>query len=262
VRPLSFAEFLAFRQKPAAPDDAEFQTYLRYGGLPGLHSLASLNDVSFRPFVTSIFDTIMLKDIVVRNQVRNVPLLERVARFVMDNTGNLLNASRIVAFLKSRQTKASVDTILSQLRWFNEAWLTERALIYDIKGKRHLETNEKHYLGDFGLKHAVLGWRPADISGLLENVVFLELRRRGWAVSVGRVGEWEIDFVGERGGERAYWQVTARLDNEKIIGRETRSLLALEDNYPKTILTMDKLATGDHEGIAIKNLPEWLLSEE
>jgi predicted AAA+ superfamily ATPase len=262
VRPLSFAEFLQFRGKPAAPDEGEFLAYLRFGGLPGLHALAALDEASFRPFATSVFDTIMLKDIVARHRVRNVPLLERIARYVMDNTGNFLNASRIAAFMKSQRESASVDTVLAQLRWLNEARLTERALIYDLKGRRHLEINEKHYLTEFGLKNAVLGWRPADIGGLLENVVFLELRRRGWAVSTGRAGEWEIDFVADRGGERAYFQVAARLGAEKTFERETRSLLAVEDNHPKYLLSMDRLRSGDHLGIKCLPLPEWLLGAE
>jgi len=262
VRPLSFAEFLQFRGKSVAPDEAEFQAYLRYGGLPGLHSLAMLAEETFRPFALAVFDSIVLKDIVARHQVRNVAILERVVRYVMDNTGNLLNASRVAAFLKNQRSGTSVDTVLSQLRWLNDAHLTERALIYDLKGKRHLELNEKHYLTDFGLKHAVLGWRPADIGGLLENVVFLELRRRGWTVSTGRFGDWEIDFVAERGGERAYFQVASQLASAKTWERETRSLLAVDDNHPKYLLSMDKLRVGNHAGIQCQYLPDWLLARE
>ncbi|MDR2863162.1 MAG: ATP-binding protein [Puniceicoccales bacterium] len=259
VRPLSFAEFLQFREKPVAPDADEFQNYLRYGGLPGLHTLGTLSDETFRPYTQSIFDTIMLKDVVSRHQVRNMALLERVARYVMDNTGNLLNASRIAAFMKNQRVSASVDTILTQLHWFNDAHLTERALLYDLKGKRHLEINEKHYLTDFGLKHAVLGWRAADIGGLLENIVFLELRRRGYTVSVGRFGDMEIDFVAERNGERAYYQVAYLLSSKETLEREVRSLLAVGDNYPKYLLSMDNLPADNPHGVARRYLPDWLL---
>jgi predicted AAA+ superfamily ATPase len=152
-----------------------------------------------------------------------------------------------------------VDTILAQLQWFNDAHLTERALLYDLKGKRHLEVNEKHYLTDFGLKHAVLGWRVADISGLLENIVFLELRRRGYTVSVGRFGDMEIDFVAERNGERAYYQVAYLLSSKQTLEREVRSLLAVEDNYPKYLLSMDNLPADNPHGVARRYLPDWLL---
>jgi predicted AAA+ superfamily ATPase len=262
VRPLSFAEFLQFRHKPVAPDDSEFQAYLRFGGLPGLHVLATLAEETFRPVALAVFDSIMLKDVIARHQVRNIALLERVARYVMDSTGSLINASRVAAFMKNQRMVASVDTVLAQLRWFNEAHLTESVRICDLKGRRHLEVNEKHYLTDFGIKHAVLGWRPADIAGLLENVVFLELRRRGWSVSTGRLGEWEIDFVAERGAERAYYQVTSQPASAKTWERETRGLLAVADNYPKHILSMDKLRVGDHAGLQCRYLPDWLLAPE
>ncbi|MDR1280067.1 MAG: ATP-binding protein [Opitutaceae bacterium] len=262
VRPLSYAEFLQFRFRPAdVHEETEFQNYLHYGGLPALHDLGTLSEETAYPYLTAIFNTVLFKDVVTRHQIRNVALLERLARYVFDNTGNLLNASRVVAFLKNQRVKAGVDTILAQLQWLADAHLTERVLLYDLKGKRHLEFNEKHYLADFGLRHAVLGYRPGDIGGLLENVVYLELRRRGWTVSVGRLGAAEVDFVAERAGDRAYFQVAYLTPTNETLERELRPLQAIDDNFPKILLTLDRARAGNYlNGIVHRWLPEFLLA--
>jgi predicted AAA+ superfamily ATPase len=265
VRPLSFAEFLQFRGKSSAAQDAaaladEFDCYMRFGGMPGLHSLGELAEPLTRPFLAGIYDTIILKDVVRRHNIRNMDVFERILRFVFDNTGNLLNASRIAAFLKNQRIRISVDTVLTQLGWLTEARLAEPARIFDLKGKRYLKINEKYFPTDFGLKHAVLGYRPNDVGGLLENIVFLELRRRGYAVSVGRIGDAEIDFVAERANERAYYQVAFALPNNETLERELRPLEAVADNFPKFLLTMDRARTGNNNGVAVRYLPEWLLN--
>ena len=265
VRPLSFAEFLEFRGKgPGAGggvDEAEFFNYLRYGGMPALHTLGELSDATTHPYLNAILNTVLFKDVVARHQIRNVALLERLVRYVFDNAGNLLNASRVAKFLKGQRLRVGVDTIIAQLQWLADAHLTERVLLYDLKGKRHLEINEKHFPVDFGLRHALLGYRPDDIGGLLENVVFLELRRRGWAVSVGRVGAAEVDFVAERAGGRAYFQVAYLVPTSETLGRELRPLREIGDNFPKTLLTLERARTGTLDGIACRWLPEWLLEE-
>ncbi|MEI7899126.1 MAG: ATP-binding protein [bacterium] len=258
VYPLSFTEFRAFNGLRKTETAEAFRAFLRYGGLPGLHEFGPLAEATFLPFVTGVYDTIMLKDIVRRHQVRNYALLEKVGRYIFDNIGNLTNASRINAFLKSQKLSVGVDTILNYMRWFAEAHLTHRVLLYDIKGRRHLEVNEKHYVGDLGLRTALLGHRADDIGGVLENVVCLELLRRGCRVSVGRVGDLEIDFVAEREGKKTYIQVAYLLPTKATVERETAPLLAVKDNYPKVLLTLDREAGDDYEGVRRLYLPDWL----
>jgi len=258
VFPLSFTEFIQFHGAAAGKGGEVFRNYLRFGGLPGLHELGALNEETFRPFVSGIFDTVVLRDIVQRHQARNHVMLERVLRYVFDNIGNLINASKIAAFLKNQRLKVGVDTVVKYLDWFAEARLTHRLPLYDLRGKRHLEINEKHYVSDLGLRSFLLGYRADDIGQMLENVVCLELLRRRYRVSVGKMGDKEIDFVGERDGERLYVQVAYLLADRRTVARETAPLLAVEDNYPKLLLTMDREAGNDIDGIRRLYLPDWL----
>ncbi|MEI7947847.1 MAG: ATP-binding protein [bacterium] len=258
VYPLSFTEFRAFHGLLKTETDVAFRDFLRYGGLPGLHEFGRLAEATFRPFVTGVYDTIMLKDIVRRHQVRNYALLEKVGRYIFDNIGNLTNASRINAFLKCQKLSVGVDTILNYMRWFADAHLTHRVLLYDIKGRRHLEVNEKHYVSDLGLRTALLGYRADDIGGMLENVVCLELLRRGYQVSVGRINDLEIDFVAERDGKKMYIQVAYLLPTKATLERETAPLLAVKDNYPKLLLTLDREVGDDFEGVRRLYLPDWM----
>lgn len=256
--PLSFPEFRDFHKLQATETSEAFRHYLRYGGLPGLHEFGRLAESTFQPFVSGVYNTIMLKDIVRRHQVRNYALLEQVSRYVFDNIGNLTNASRINAYLKSQKTSVGVDTILNYMKWFADAHLTHRVLVYDIKGRRHLEVNEKHYVSDLGFRTALLGYRADDISGMLENVVCSELLRRGYRVAVGRLGELEIDFVAEREGRKTYIQVAYLLPSRATVERETAPLLMVKDNYPKMLLTLDREAGDNYEGVERLYLPDWL----
>jgi len=258
IFPLSFPEFRAFNRMQGSDTAEAFRQYLRFGGLPGLHEFGPLAEATFQPFVSGVYNTIILTDIVRRHQVRNVALLEQVSRYVFDNIGNLTNASRINMFLKSQKLSVGVDTILNYIKWFADAHLTHRVLLYDIKGRRHLEVNEKHYISDLGLRTALLGYRADDIGGMLENVVCSELFRRGYRVSVGRIGELEIDFVAEREGKKAYIQVAYLLPSKVTLERETKPLLAVKDNYPKYLLTLDRDIGEDYEGIERLYLPDWL----
>jgi uncharacterized protein len=262
IYPLSFDEFRQFHKLKNEDTQKAFDLFLRYGGLPGLHAFGPLSDVTFQPFVSGVYNTIMLKDVVKRHQVRNVALLEQVSRFLFDNIGNLTNASRINAFLKHQKLSVGVDTILNYMQWFADAHLTHRVRIYEIKGHRHLEVNEKHYVNDLALRTAILGYRADDISGMLENIVYLELKRRGYQVSVGRVGDSEIDFVAERHGRIQYIQVAYLLPTKKTLEREMAPLLAVQDNYPKLLLTLDQTMGNDYKGVQRLYLPDWLLSSE
>ncbi len=256
--PLSFPEFRDFHKLQATETSDAFRQYLRYGGLPGLHEFGRLAESTFQPFVSGVYNTIMLKDIVRRHQVRNYALLEQVSRYVFDNIGNFTNASRINAYLKSQKTSVGIDTILNYMKWFDDAHLTHRVWVYDIKGRRHLEVNEKHYVSDLGLRTALLGYRADDISGMLENVVCCELLRRGYRVAVGRLGDLEIDFVAEREGHKAYIQVAYLLPSRATVEREAAPLLMVKDNYPKLLLTLDREVGDNYEGVERLYLPDWL----
>ena len=257
---LGFSEFLAFRGSHAEDRETEFKRFIRYGGLPALHHMDMNDEVAFQ-YLASIYSTILLKDIVSRHGIRQVSQLERIAHFLFDNIGQVVSANRIAAYLKSQRLRIGVDTVVNYLRYFQDALVAYKASRYDIKGRRLLELHEKYYLGDIGLRHALLGYREADISPILENVVYLELLRRGYAVTVGKLAEREIDFIATREKEKLYVQVAYLLESEKTIAREFSPLLDIPDNYPKMVLSLDPLFGDDYRGIRRVHLLDFLLSE-
>lgn len=260
VYPLSFSEFLAFRRATQDPSDRQacFRQFLRYGGLPGLHVLPMDDDQVF-PFLNAILNTILLKDIVKRHAIRDVGHLERILSFAFDNCGSPVSARSIAAFFKNQQTRITADTVLSYLAHLCDAFLLLRTGRFEIKGKKHLEFLDKYYLGDLGLRHALFGYRDTDIGGLLENVVHLELLRRGYQVKVGVLDQAEIDFVAERHGERLYIQVAYLLAGPETIEREFGNLERIPDNYPKLVLSMDELGPNQRNGIRRQHLVDFLL---
>jgi len=264
VFPLGFAEFLAFRGADTADRrkvDDEFALFLRYGGLPGIHSLGNLLDDPVFPVLRSVNDTITLKDVMRRHQIRNPRLLENICRYVYDNIGNLLSARGLAAFLKNERSEATVDTVASYLSHFVEAHLFLRVPRYDIRGKAHMELVDKFYVSDLGLRHAFIGYRADAIGALLENVTLLELDRRGWSVTVGKQGVREVDFVAERGGERQYIQVCYQPGAAVTLQRELEPLRMIRDNYPKLLLSMDRLLPGDFSGVRHQHIIDFLLEE-
>lgn len=246
VFPLSFVEFRSFRPAEATESE-DLDLFLRWGGLPGLHALELREDLG-REYLRAVFESILLKDVVARFAVRNVPLLERLARFVAASVGSPLSALSIVRFLKSKRQAISVETVQGYLLHLESAFLIHSVRRWDVRGKRHLETAEKYYLGDNGLFVALLD-RPGDINAVLENLVFLELKRRGYQVSVGRIGDYEIDFVGERRGETVYVQVAYLLAEAATQERELRPLRAVADHHPKLLLTMDRHPIASDDGV-------------
>ncbi len=260
VYPLSLSEFRALRGARGQRDELrdDFRDYLRFGGLPGLLHGELDAEVAY-PVLRDIFDTIVLRDVIQRHAIRNPSLLEAIARFAMDNIGSLISAKRIADFLKSQRRATAVDTVLDYLRMLCEAYVLHRVPRFDIRGRRHLEVNDKFYLGDIGLRYGLLGYRESDIGGILENLVYLELRRRGYDVSVGTHADREIDFVATRPpGERLYIQVAYLLERPETIEREIAPLLAVGDAHPKQLLTLDEHQPGDLQGITHRNIPEWL----
>ena len=258
IFPLSFSEFLLFRDKKCGKPKDEFKKYLRYGGLPAIHYFEMNDDVVYQ-YINSIYDTILLKDIIERNKIRNVNLLENVYKYIFDNIGNIFTAKKIVDYLKSQRVKVSVPTVQNYLTLLTKTFTAYKVHRYDLKGKRILELYEKYYAGDIGLRNSILGYKDNDIAGLLENIVYLELLKRGYKVNIGKIKELEIDFVTEKNGNIEYYQVSYLLASTKTIEREIAPLKKIEDNYPKYILTLDEYLEKNHEGIIYKNLIDFLL---
>lgn len=258
IYPLSFTEFCTFFGKTSSPQDNVFSHYLRYGGMPGIHVLEKLEDETVMPYLDAIYNTILLKDCVDRHQIRNTALLCNIGRYTFDNIGNLLSANRISTYLKSQRIAVNVQSVVNYLAVMTDAQLFFRVPRYDIRGKRHLEINDKYYATDLGLRHSQIGFRDADISGVMENLVYVELRRRGYRVSVGQWGRQEVDFVAEKNGTPHYFQVTLHLDAKTVVARETAPLLAICDNHPKTIITLDSVHGDSIEGIQVVSLRDFL----
>ncbi|MDA0771372.1 MAG: ATP-binding protein [Cyanobacteria bacterium] len=258
VYPLSFKEFLEFRGEYQSLEE-EFKLYLRYGGFPALH-LLPMNDEAIFPSLRAIYNTVVLKDIVSRNKIRDVTLLEKIIVFIMDNQGSIFSANSIAKYLKSQKIKVGVDTIQNYLKYIEASFLLHKVLRYDIKGKRHFEMKEKYFLADHGIRNAILGFRETDISGSLENIVYLELLRRGYKVDVGELDEGEVDFVATRAEERIYVQVCYQLNSQETIDREYKPLLKIRDHYRKLIISSDQFFTAkDSHGVDRVNIINFLL---
>lgn len=269
VYPLSLAEFLEFRGLHAdiikRPElDEEFYRWLHWGGLPGLHRIGfapdgAESDLLRNEYLLGIFETVVLKDVVLRNQVRDPAFLDRLIRYAFDNTGRMFSASSIRDWMKAQKSTVSLETIQNYVRFIVDAQLVYTLPRSDVVGKRLLAYNEKLYISDLGLRHALLGYRADDIGQILENVVLLELLRRRYTVSVGQQGGKEIDFVAERGGERLYLQVAYLLASPETIDREFSALESVQDHFPKIVLSMDASSFASRNGIQHRYLPDWLL---
>ncbi len=255
INTLSLPEWIEF-----SGNEPDFQEYLRFGGLPGLHQFKRDPDVFVR-YIQSVFDSILLRDIVQRYSVRNVQLLKRICAFVFDNIGNVLSAKKIVDYFKSQRISMGLETVLNYLSHMEDAYLIHRVGRYDIKRKKHLDLGAKYFVNDLGIRNALIGYREADISGLLENLVFLELHRRGYRVSIGSVGQYEVDFVAEKSGNLEYFQVAYLLASPETVKREFHSLEIIRDNYPKTVISMDEMNLS-RNGIRHINLIDFLMKSK
>lgn len=259
VYTLSFEEFLLFRDKDKKDVDTEFPTYLKFGGLPAIHHFDFDEEVVYQ-YISSLYNTILLKDVIKRNNVRNVHLLENITRYVFDNVGNIFSAKKISDYVKSQKMKVGTETIQHYISYILSTFALHKVARYDIKGKRILEIHEKYYLGDIGMRHALLGYKADDISGVLENVVYLELKRRGYQIYIGKFGNREIDFIAEKENKKMYIQVAYMLSSPETIEREFSALRSIKDNYPKYVISMDTVFGNDFEGIRRINLIEFLLN--
>lgn len=262
ILPLNYKEFRALLLHRGRQQEFKnsFALYQRYGGFPGLHHI-EWEDSIVRQYLQSLYSTVLLKDVIVRNSIRDAALLEKIAEYIVDNAGNITTANSISQFLKSQHRKASVETVQSYIQHFINGEVIRKVKRFDIKGKRLLETFEKYYMTDHGFRFALLGYSPQDISGQLENIVLLELLHRGYMVNIGKSGEFEVDFVAQRGDERLYLQVCSWLKSDKTIDREYRSLEQINDHFPKLVLSLDKGFDTNRKGIMWKNIEDFLLMD-
>lgn len=254
VYPFSFAEF------KAAKEEYTFDDYLKYGGMPFLSSIYFEPSV-IQNYLQDVFNSVVLKDIVKRNKIRDVDLLERIISYALANVGKSFSATSISKFFKAEKRTVAPETILNYLKACEEAFLLYRLKSQDINCKKLLKVNEKYYVADHGLREAVVGANLKNAEIILENIVGLELLRRGYKVCVGRVGEKEIDFVGEKDGDKIYIQVCYLLNEESTIQREFGSLLEIKDNYPKFVLYKESSFEGNYEGVPAIKIEDWLLND-
>lgn len=260
---LSFGEYLTFKSQYAAVGGPrqELANYIRLGGFPATH-LQSYTQDEVYTIVRDIYNSTVFSDIVRRNQVRKIDQLERVVKYTFNNVGNTFSAKSISDYLKAEHRALDNETVCSYLEKLEKAYLLHRCSRYDLQGKELLKTQEKFYLADTSLRYCVLGYNADTVAASLENVVYLELCRRGYTVNIGKTGDGEIDFVATRQNEKLYVQVTERITSEKTQRREYDRLLDIRDNYPKYVLRTDDFVGGNFEGIKTMHVADFLLSDE
>ena len=260
---LSFGEYLMFKSKFANVGEpkAELANYVRLGGFPATHLQAYSQDEIYT-IVRDIYNSTIFSDIVKRNQVRKIDQLERVVKYTFNNVGNTFSAKSIADYLKAERRTLDNETVYSYLEKLEKAYLLHRCSRYDLQGKEILKTQEKFYLADVALRYSVLGYNADSVASSLENIVYLELCRRGYTVNVGKTNDGEIDFVAVRQNDKIYVQVTQEINSEKTEKREYERLLDIHDNYPKYVLTTDEFAGGNYEGIKTMHIADFLLSSE
>ena len=263
VYPLSFEEYLAFRREVTELKNPhqELADYVRLGGFPATHLRAYSQDEVYT-IVRDIYNSTIFSDIVRRNQIRKVDQLERVVKYTFSNVGNTFSAKSISDYLKSEKRSIDNETVYSYLEKLEKAYILHRCSRYDLQGKEILKTQEKFYLADTSLRYSVLGYGPDSVASSLENVVYLELCRRGYKVYIGKTTDGEVDFVASRQGEKLYVQVTQEIHSEKTEKREYERLLEIKDNYPKYVLRTDEFASGNYEGIKTMHIADFLLSKD
>lgn len=243
---LSYSEFLEFHG--LTESETSYELYSRYGGLPYLLNLP-LEDETVNEYLKSVYSTIVFRDVVSRYKLRNTLFLEKLIQFLSENIGNLFSAKNISDYLKSQHTTISVNQIQSYTEYLNNAFLIHRVERYDLIGKRVFEIGEKYYFENMGIRNIVIGYRITDKAKILENLVYNHLLYKGYDIKVGYYGDKEIDFIGEKNGEKLYIQVALKIDSDKTAEREFGNLLKIQDNYPKIVVTKDTFSGNSYEGI-------------
>ncbi len=258
VQPLVFSEYAMFRSKK--PDRELFNEYLKYGGMPGIHHL-EIEEQTIYQYLSAIHDSVILKDVIKRNNIRDVALLEKIIQFVYDNISNIFSARKVAEYFKNERRAVGHETVLNYLNYLDCAFIIKKIPRFDLKGKKILEINEKHYAQDLGLRHALLGYKEKDINAYLENIILNELIYRGYNVNIGKLDDYEVDFVATKRNEKLYIQVSYLLNSEKVREREYRPFYMINDNYPKYLLTLDEIPESTDDGIIRKYLPSWLIEK-
>lgn len=261
IQSLSYKEFLRFHK---LDDTAEsLDNYLSYGGLPYLYRLGLENEDMVWEYIQNIYNTIVLKDVIQREGLRNVTLFENLMTFISDNTGQLVSATSLSKYLKAHRVDLSPMSAINYLRAATNAYIINKVARYDIHGKRLLESNDKYYFEDLGLRNLLVGSnRAGDIEKVMENAVYLHLKNLGYTIKVGSLPAGEIDFVAEKGGKTIYMQVAYLLTDENTIAREFGNLLKIPDNYPKYVISMDPIIKPkDYDGITLMSLHQCLMCE-
>ena len=247
IHPLSISEFCLFHNLPKNNDT--LLKYFRYGGMPFLRHLP-LEDLTVNEYLQSIYNTILLRDIAERHDVRNIHLLKKLSRFIADSEGTIFSSLSISNYFKSINLQISPKTILDYTSCLLNSFIINQVERYNLIGKKILTSGGKLYFEDFGLRNSIVGgFKLTDIQKILENAVYMHLIRNGYKVFVGQMRDKEIDFIAERGGERCYIQVAYKLQLNKTIDREFSNLLSIKDNFPKMVITMDDLAGTNYQGI-------------
>lgn len=262
IYPFSYAEFMEL-YKTITPDESNqicFQKYILSGGMPYLANIRYADEPS-KQYLHDLFNSVQLKDIVKRNKVRDVDLLERIIAYVMANVGTTFSAASLAKFLKSEQRTVAPETILNYIKYCCDAYLFYQVKREDLQGKQILASNEKYYLADHGIREAVFGGNMKEINLTLENIVYLELLRRGYEVTVGRIGDKEIDFVCHKRNDKLYIQVAYLLASDDTIRREFGAYDNIRDNFPKYVISLDEFDMS-RNGIKHRNIRDFLLAKE
>ena len=259
VYTLSFSEYLEFKKANSRPQKELLSEYLRMGGFP-IVALGNFDERSSYQIVEGIYNSVINNDITKRHHVTNFDLFNRVVKYIVENVGKTFSANAIAKFLKSEGRSLSVEAVYNYLNWLEKAFVIYRCQRYDLQGKSVLKTQEKFYLADASLKYCMMGFNPKSLAAMLENIVYFELRRRGYEVYIGKNETKEIDFVAVRRDERIYVQVCRSLPEES--DRETANLLEIKDHYPKYVVTLDEFASGNINGVKIVHLADFLLRDE
>lgn len=263
MQPLTFKEFLEFHKDNDMTIEAKFNTYLKYGGMPGL-TFFNFNELQIAQTLEGIFSTVLTKDIIEQADIRDPALIKKITKFLADNIGNNISINKIRNTLISQNAVSKgikPNTIDNYITLLENAFVFYNASRYDIKGKEYLKTQGKYYMVDTGLRNFFLGFKSTDRGHLIENIVYLELLHRGYNVSIGKIDSKEVDFIATKFNEKLYIQVSDTLIEESTRARELASLNAINDNFEKIILTLDNIFVGTNDdGIKVVNLLEWLIS--
>lgn len=263
IYPLSFKEYLIFNNYDKNNLEEKFNEYLKYGGLPAITLIKDNSDLVLS-YLDDIYNTIVKKDIIDRNNIKDTALLENIIRYLSNNIGSPISTTKISNYLNSNKitSNSNHQTVDNYLNMLEKSFIVYKSERTDIKSKALLKTLGKYYICDTGIRNIILGFRNINEGHLLENVVYLELLRRGYRVNIGKSGFYEVDFVAENPNVIKYYQVTQTLSDDKVKQREIRSLENISDNYEKIILTMDKTINNDFNGIKVINIIDWLLKKE